>query len=168
MGHTQRNACLGVLCVKAMRTEACCQSTKYTPICQILCAGKTALSTNMDADIGVRGRGQGGGGGNCPPKFGHNSGENLGKARRKKIMCKISGKSTPLPPLTEESHTPMDAEEDFSWMDSIELLLENFPHMRTDSFTTSKCPYVQWNFQMSKSSEKMTWRRSSSSSGTPW
>ena len=34
--------------------------------------------------IGVRGRGQGG-----PPKFGQNSGENLGKARRKKIMCKI-------------------------------------------------------------------------------
>ena len=52
--------------------------------------------------IGVRGRGQGGGG-NCPSKFGQNSGGNLGKARRKKIMCKISGKSTALPPLTEES-----------------------------------------------------------------
>ena len=50
--------------------------------------------------IGVRGRGQGG---NCPPKFGQNSGGNLGKARRKKTMCKISAKSTPLPPLTEES-----------------------------------------------------------------
>ena len=56
--------------------------------------------------IGVRGRGQGGGG-NCPPKFGQNSGENLGKARRTKIMCKISGKSTPLPPLTEESPPPI-------------------------------------------------------------
>ena len=39
-----------------------------------------------------------GGGGNCPPKFGQNSGGNLGKARRKKIMCKISGKSTPQSP----------------------------------------------------------------------
>ena len=37
------------------------------------------------------------------PLFGQNSGENLGKARRKKMMCKISGKSAPLPPLTEES-----------------------------------------------------------------
>ena len=52
--------------------------------------------------IDVRGRGAGGGG-NCPTKFGQNSGENLGKARRRKIMCKISGKSIPLPPLTEES-----------------------------------------------------------------
>ena len=48
--------------------------------------------------IGVRGRG-----GDRPPKFGQNSDYNLGKARRKKIMCKISGKSTPLSPLTEES-----------------------------------------------------------------
>ena len=64
--------------------------------------------------------------------------------------------------------TNMDAEEDFNWMASIELLPEDFPHMRTDSFTISKCPNVQRNFQMSKSSEKMTWRRSSSSSGTPW
>ena len=48
--------------------------------------------------------GRGAGGGHCPPKFGQNSGENLGKARRKKIrprpMCKISAKSPPLPPLT--------------------------------------------------------------------
>ena len=33
--------------------------------------------------MGVRGRGAGGGG-NCPPKFGQNSGENLGKAIKKK------------------------------------------------------------------------------------
>ena len=59
-------------------------------------------------DIGVRGRG-GAGGGNCPPKFGQNSGENLGKARWKKIMCKISAKSTPLPPLTEEPPYAQDS-----------------------------------------------------------
>ena len=51
--------------------------------------------------MGVRGRGRGGG--NCPTKFEQNSGENSGKARRKKIVCTILGKSTPLPPLTKES-----------------------------------------------------------------
>ena len=49
----------------------------------------------------------GGQGGNCPPKFGQNSKENSDKARRNWYLCfylcKISGKSPPLPPLTKES-----------------------------------------------------------------
>ena len=52
-------------------------------------------------DIGVRGREAGGGGATALP----NSDKTVGKiwAKREKIMCEISGKSTPLPPLTEES-----------------------------------------------------------------
>ena len=72
-------------------------------------------------------QGAGGGGGNCPPNFGQNSRENLGKARRKKIMCKISGKSTSLPPLTEESpyaHV-RDPENTLTYLDTLELQSED-------------------------------------------
>ena len=68
----------------------------------------TTVQAVLLACMDVRARGQGD---NCPPKFGQNSGENSGKARRKKYLCKISGKSTPLPPLTKESpyaHACMD------------------------------------------------------------
>ena len=46
---------------------------------------------------------QGGGGGTALPNSGKTVGNIWAKQEEKKIMCKISSKSTPLPPLTEES-----------------------------------------------------------------
>ena len=50
----------------------------------------------VTSSIGVRGGGQGGG--NCPPKFGQNSGGNLGKAIRRKLCVKFRA-NQPLCPV---------------------------------------------------------------------
>ena len=55
----------------------------------------------MVGDIGVRGMGQGGG--QLPSQIRAKQWGKSGQSKKKKMMCKITGKSTPLPPLTEES-----------------------------------------------------------------
>ena len=46
---------------------------------------------------------QGVGGGQLPSQIRPKQWGKSGQSKKKKIMCKISGKTTPLPPLTEES-----------------------------------------------------------------